>query len=76
MAIIPIAQRWNHDADEMEFILSNDDWEKCRQGYGCSNCLCDYNGLYLAKCPDCGATTFSAFEPKRDDMSFQITRQN
>lgn len=55
MAIIPIAERYNPEEDEMEFVLSNDDFEKCRLGYGCSNCLCDFNGLFLTTCPDCGA---------------------
>ena len=63
MAIIPIDWRQSPDGGEAEFLLSNDDYEKVRQGYGCSNCLEDYNGLYLARCPRCGATTFTAARP-------------
>lgn len=39
------------------FLLSRDDYEKVRQGYGCPHCLEDYNGVYLVKCPVCNHMT-------------------
>ena len=38
----------------MEFALEHDDFEAIRQGYGCGNCLADYRGIHLEKCPTCG----------------------
>lgn len=35
------------------FMVSARDYEKIRQGYGCPNCLEDYNGMYLIQCPVC-----------------------
>ena len=79
MAIIPIASRYDPEADDMEFVLSLEDFEKCRTGYGCSACLCDYNGLFLTQCPDCGAETMinprSIQQLQRGDESFHFTRR-
>lgn len=34
-------------------LLYADDYEKVRQGYGCSYCLEDYNGVWMPQCPVC-----------------------
>lgn len=39
------------------FTLTPDDYEKARQGYACTACLEDYNGIWQPKCPVCGAET-------------------
>ena len=39
------------------FALNRDDYEKIRQGYGCPNCLEDYQGMYLPTCPLCKHST-------------------
>lgn len=69
MAIRPLAERWNDERQEMEFLLSDADFEKVRQGYGCSYCLEDFHGMWLAKCPTCGTEGFDARETK--DASFR-----
>ncbi len=38
----------------VQFGLSPTDFQKVQHGYGCPNCLEDFNGLYLTTCPVCG----------------------
>lgn len=58
MAIVPIWSRQDPETGELQFALSHDDFEKVRQGYGCSHCLQDYGGVFQTKCPLCKADTF------------------
>lgn len=51
--IKPIYSKYDPEIDEWVHGLSNDDFEKVRQGYACSNCLEDFGGLYLERCPVC-----------------------
>ena len=76
MTIIPIATRWNYDTEQLDAVLSPEDYEKVRQGYGCSVCLADYNGVWCAACPTCGNDTVQMFELHPNDTSFVITRRN
>lgn len=71
MAIRPVAERYDHDTGEMEFVLLPEDFEKVRQGYGCSACLEDYRGVWMPQCPTCGAETFTAEDLAPRDTSFR-----
>ena len=73
MAIRPVAERWNHDTQEMDFVLSAEDFEKVRQGYGCSICLEDYNGIWKPVCPTCDTESFKGFELGDHDTSFRVS---
>ena len=54
MAIIPLYTKPPLVPGERPlFALSKEDFEKVRQGYGCPECLEDYNGVYLPQCPLC-----------------------
>ena len=75
MAIIPIGERYDYETDTMEFVLEKDDYEKIRQGYGCSHCLCDYNGLYMLRCPDCGMANLDIRKIAPGDESFRVVRR-
>ena len=35
------------------FSLTNEDFDKIRQGYGCPRCLEDYQGIWRQVCPVC-----------------------
>lgn len=72
MAIRPIAERYDPETGEMEFVLGPEDFEKVRQGYGCSACLADYNGVWQPRCPTCGEETFTANDLAPRDTSFRI----
>ena len=54
MAIRPIVAKFDYDADRWIWGLSPEDFDKIAKGYGCSRCLEDFNGKYVAKCPTCG----------------------
>ena len=55
MAIIPIYTRAPIRPGERPlFALTPEDYDKVRQGYGCAECLEDFNGVYMMKCPVCG----------------------
>ena len=57
MAIIPIYTRPPLIPGERPlFALTPDDYEKVRQGYGCPECLEDFYGVYMLRCPVCGHT--------------------
>lgn len=56
MAIDFIYARQHPETREWEWLLSKEDFEKVRQGYGCPKCLEDYGGLCLETCPVCGHT--------------------
>ena len=60
MAIIPIATRWNYETEQLDAVLSPEDYQKVKDGYGCSVCLADYNGIWQATCPTCGNRTPSS----------------
>lgn len=34
-------------------MLNRRDFDKVREGYGCPNCLEDFNGVLLLECPVC-----------------------
>ena len=76
MTIIPIATRWNYETDQMDAVLSPEDYQKVKDGYGCSVCLADYNGIWQATCPTCGNRTLQFFDLHPNDTSFVITRRN
>ena len=76
VTIIPIATRWNYDTEQLDAVLSPEDYEKVRQGYGCSVCLADYNGIWQATCPTCGNRTPQFFDLHPNDTSFAITKRN
>lgn len=38
---------------KVKWGLGWEDFQKVRQGYGCPECLEDFNGVYMAVCPVC-----------------------
>lgn len=52
MSIIPTYTEQLPDGRVL-FGLTHSDFEKVRLGYGCPDCLEDYNGVYQAVCPVC-----------------------
>ena len=55
--IKPIFSRYDHEARRWEFGLTPEDFEKVQQGYGCGECLEDFQGEFRIKCPVCGHST-------------------
>lgn len=54
MAISPIYKEYNHQSGRWLFALREDDYRKIREGYGCPNCIEDFQGVILLECPACG----------------------
>lgn len=57
MAIKPVYSKYDNVNDEWTHGLTGEDFEKVRQGYACSNCLEDFQGMYLERCPVCRKPT-------------------
>lgn len=55
--IRPLYSRFDNETGQWIFGLSEDDFHRVQQGYGCGNCLEDYGGKWLPKCPVCGNET-------------------
>lgn len=75
MTIIPVATRWNYDTEQLDAVLTPEDYEKVRQGFGCSVCLADYNGVWMAKCPTCGNAQLQLFDLAPNDTSFMVVKR-
>lgn len=54
MAIIPIYYDIDRETGRPMWGLGPDDFHKVRLGYGCPECLEDFNGVYISTCPVCG----------------------
>lgn len=53
IAIRPIYTYDAQDGSDLVFMLSEEDYRKIAQGYGCPRCLEDYHGVVLTVCPVC-----------------------
>jgi hypothetical protein len=53
LAIEAIYKEFNRETGRWLYALKPDDFEKVRQGYACPNCLEDFGGVILVKCPVC-----------------------
>lgn len=65
--LTPIYSKW--DGSRWIFGLNEDDFMKVQAGYACGNCLEDYHGKWLPKCPVCGATAQHVDELPREWMN-------
>jgi len=54
MTIIPTYTGFDEGTGRVLFGLSDSDFNKVTQGYGCPTCLEDFGGVYHAKCYVCG----------------------
>lgn len=54
MSIKHVYSEFDHETKRWRWGLGPEDFEKVRQGYGCPECLEDFNGVLLLQCPACG----------------------
>lgn len=75
MAIIPIYYETHPVTKRVLWGLAPQDFHKITQGYGCPECLEDFNGVYMPVCPLCGHTRDVAQDVKPTPEHFQFGKE-
>jgi len=54
VSIKPVYSEFDYTTGRWNWGLDKEGFEKVRQGYGCPECLEDFHGVALLRCPACG----------------------